>query len=83
MKKFFFTLLMTLMVMFTSCEYTNSNKEVVSTDSIEVVENATPDTILVTMDTIHCVAITKTGEQCKNHRIVGDTLCAVHRKLNK
>jgi len=86
MKKFFLILATIMMVMFTSCEFGASTNSSQNSDSaVVVVDTAIPvkDTILVNIDTIHCVAVTKTGTQCKNHRIAGDTLCVMHRKLRK
>lgn len=86
MKRLFLVLITFMMVMFTSCDFGTSSNPSQNNDSvIVVVDTAIPvkDTILVNADTIHCVAMTKTGTQCKNHRIAGDTLCAMHRKLKK
>lgn len=85
MKKFFLAILMAAMFMFASCEYNGNKTNEELCDSLEVVNDSiTPtDTILVNVDTIHCVAMTKTGVQCKNHRMTGDTLCAIHKNLRK
>lgn len=86
MKRFFLAVMMAAMFMFASCEYTgNSTKDAASTDSVVVINDSIlqKDTIILNVDTIHCIATTKTGEQCKNHSVTGDSLCAIHRRLNK
>lgn len=81
MKKILFTLLVFAMLVFTACGYNSENKETQENDTIEVVNDSiVKEDIIVNMDTLHCVAITKNGTQCKNHRVAGDTLCAIHRK---
>lgn len=78
MKKVLFSLLVALTLVFTSCDgICGCNKDVNEfTDSTSVVI----DTNMVVEDTIHCVALTKDSVRCKNHRVQGDTLCAIHRK---
>ena len=86
MKRFFLAVMMAAMFMFASCEYTgNSIKDTASIDSTVVTNDSilSQDTIVLNVDTIHCVATTKTGEKCKNHRVEGDSLCSIHRRLNK
>ena len=86
MKRFFLAVMMAAMFMFASCEYTgDTTKDATSIDSTVVTNDSiiSQDTIILNVDTIHCAATTKTGEKCKNHRVEGDSLCAIHRRLNK
>lgn len=81
MKKILFTLLFAFVLMFSACNYQSNENKDQSTDSLELVDDTIQkEDILVIKDTLHCVAITKEGVQCKNHRVKGDTLCAIHRK---
>lgn len=86
MKRFFLAVMMAAMFMFASCEYTgDQTKDAASIDSTVVTNDSIlqKDTIVLNVNTIHCVATTKTGEKCKNHRVEGDSLCSIHRRLNK
>lgn len=88
MKKILFVLMTIVTICFASCAGCDSPSIQGTEDSTITIcpidTNSYKDTIVVPMkDTLHCVAITKSGTQCKNHRIAGDSLCATHRKLNK
>ena len=84
MRKILSAFILALVLMFTACNGVQT-KDVDNQDSINVVvDTATEitDTVfMVAPDTIHCVAITRTGERCKNHRVNGDSLCARHRNI--
>ena len=77
-----------IIICFASCAGCDSTSIQSTEDSTLTIcpvdTNVYTDTIVVPMkDTLHCVAITKNGTQCKNHRITDDTLCAMHKKLRK
>lgn len=83
MKKILLSLVVAFALMFTACNPQNNGFNAIEQDTIIVVSDSIPsDSLKVNMnDTLHCVAITKTGTRCKNHRVAGDTLCAVHKKM--
>lgn len=83
MKKILLSLVLAFALVFTACDPQGNQQNVTEQDTIAVVCDSVPvDSLKVDMtDTLHCVAITKTGVRCKNHRVAGDTLCAVHKKM--
>lgn len=83
MKKILLSLVVAFALIFIACNPQNNRFNVTEQDIVTVVSDSIPsDSLKVNMsDTLHCVAITKAGTRCKNHRVAGDTLCAMHKKI--